>query len=144
LMAFEGSQEDRLMIRERIGAYSDSVFQNDVEAYLACWTDVCVRVQGRSEWRGKIALREHWTMTWATMNKLAFFTEVGAIEVRGDRAIARSYCREIVVLKRGGIRKVIGVYNDQLLREEGRWLFSRREYQLFMDELSGPNDQHFE
>jgi ketosteroid isomerase-like protein len=133
-MAFEGPAEDRQLIRERVGAYSDATFRQDVDAWLACWTEDGVRAQAGAEHRGKAALRDMWEMVWGTLDKLGFFAEIGAIEVRGDQATARCYCREILFLKGGGVRKVVGVYDDQLVRENGVWLFARREYQLFMDE----------
>lgn len=138
-MAFSGPLEDRLLIRELIGDYSDATFRQDAEAWLACWTEDGVRAQaGAREHHGKAALRAMWDAVWAMLDKLAFFTEIGVIEVQGDQAITRCYCREILFLKDGGVRKVVGVYDDQLVRQNGKWLFARREYQLFMDEGASP------
>ena len=39
---------------------------------------------------------------------VAFQSEIGSIEVTGDRAKVRSYAREIVQLKNGGIFKLAG------------------------------------
>ena len=125
---------DRLRIRERFGAYSDSTFRRDGDAWLACWTEDGVRVQGGAEHRGKAELRRMWDGVWTMLDKMAFFTEIGPIEVAGDRATARSHCREILFLKGGGRRKVVGLYEDELVRQDGVWLFARREYILFMDE----------
>jgi uncharacterized protein (TIGR02246 family) len=134
-MAFTGPAEDRQLIRELIGAYSDAAFRSDLEAYLACWTDDGVRTQaGQPELRGKAALREMWTQIWDMIERMAFFAEIGAIEVDGDRARTRVYCREIVFLKGGGVWKLVGIYTDQLVRQDGAWRFARRDYELFMDE----------
>lgn len=133
-MAFEGPVEDRLLIRELFGTYSDATFRGDVEAWLACWTEDGVRAQAKTEYAGKAALRAMWEKVWGVLDRMAFFTEIGAIEVAGDRASARSYCREILLLKGGDLRKVVGVYTDELVRQNGGWLFAHREYQLFMDE----------
>ena len=133
-MAFLGPAEDQWLIRNLIGAYSDATFRADVEAWLACFTADSVRSQNGAEVRGKPALRAMWEDVWGLLDRMAFFTEIGAIEVEGARARARCYCREILFLKRGGIRKVVGVYNDELVRQDGVWLFARRDYQLFMDE----------
>jgi ketosteroid isomerase-like protein len=135
IMAFSGPLEDRMLIRERMGAYSDATFRRDADAWLSCWTEDGVRAQaGAPDFRGKAALRAMWDKVWAGLDKLGFFAEIGLIEADGDRAIARCYCREILFLKGGGVRKVVGVYDDELVRENGVWLFARREYQLFMDE----------
>lgn len=133
-MAFSGPLEDRLLIRERMGAYADAAFRADVEAYLACWSEDCTRVWAGSEIRGKPALREQWEKIWLGLEKMTFFVEVGAIEVEGDLAKTRCYCREILFLKGGAVRKVVGRYDDKLRREDGEWLFTRREYALLMDE----------
>jgi ketosteroid isomerase-like protein len=133
-MAFTGPIEDRLAIRERYGTYSDSSFRKDVEAWLECWTSDGVRAQGQAEASGVEGLRRFWDRAWAAMERMAFFAEVAAIEVEGDRATARAYCREILALKTGGIRKVVGVYDDVLVRDTGVWRFARRQYTLFMDE----------
>lgn len=133
-MAFTGPAGDRQLIRELIGAYSDATFRSDGEAWLALWTESGVRAQGGQEIRGKAALRAMWDKVWGALDKMAFFAEIGAIEADGDRATTRVYCREILFLKDGGVRKVVGIYDDQLVREGGAWRFARREYQLFMDE----------
>ena len=36
---------------------------------------------------------------------------------------------EIIRLKDGGLFKLIGHYDDELVRENGQWLFLRRNYQ---------------
>src|ERR1700740_933043 len=118
-MAFEGPFEDRLLIRQRVGAYSDATVRSDVEAWLACWTEDGVRSQAAAEHRGKAALRSMWERVWGTLETMAFFAEIGAIEAHEDRATARCYCREILFLKGGGVRKVVGVYDDELRREGG-------------------------
>ena len=34
----------------------------------------------------------------------------------------------------GSIQKVVGRYEDELVRANGEWLFARRNYQLLADE----------
>lgn len=137
-MAFTGPPEDRQLIRELIGAYSDAAFRSDVEAYLALWTEGAVRTQaGQPEVRGRAALRAMWDGIWEMIDRMAFFAEIGAIEVDGDAATTRVFCREIVFLKGGGVWKLVGIYNDQLVRQDGAWRFARRDYELFMDEGKG-------
>jgi ketosteroid isomerase-like protein len=128
---------DRLLIRERLGAYGDASSRADVDAWLACWTEDGVRAQAGVEVAGKAALRAMWDKVWGLLDRMAFFSELGALEVRGERATARCYCREIMVLKGGGLWKVVGVYDDLLVRQDGVWLFARRDYQLFIDEGRG-------
>jgi ketosteroid isomerase-like protein len=133
-MGFSGPVEDRTMIRELYSAYSDAAFRADEEAYLACWDDEGIRIGQGMEVRGKPAIREQWGQFWRILERMGFFNEVGAIEVDGDRAQARCYCREIIRLHDGAIWKVVGVYHDQLVRRANSQVPSRREYELLIDE----------
>ena len=131
---FSGPLEDRLLIRELFGTYCDSVFQGDVEAWLTNWADEGIWILFNKEIRGKIELRAQWEKLWSTLNKMMFFTEIGSIEINGERALARSYCREIMHWHDGSIQKVVGMYEDELIRENGEWLFIQRHYKLLADE----------
>lgn len=126
--------EDRVLIRDRYSAYSDAVFQKDNEAWLSCWSDSGVWVVFGKEITGKESLRRQWDETWKTIEKMAFFSEIGAMEIEGTWASVRSYCHEIVSFKEGKILKVIAQYSDELVKEGGAWLFSRRVYSVLMRE----------
>lgn len=132
---FSGPLEDRLLVRERFGAYSDSVFQNDVNAWLSHWTDDGLwLLANNKEIRGKAALKAQWEKLWSSLRKVMFFTEIGRIEIDGDHAKTRSYCREILYFHDGSMQKVVGMYTDELIRTQATWLFARRNYQLIADE----------
>lgn len=126
--------EDRISIRDRYSAYSDAVFQQDNEAWLACWSEGGVWAIFGKEITGKEALRKQWAETWKTIDRMAFFCEVGAIEIDGSKASVRSYCHEIVSFKEGKLLKVIAQYSDELVKEGGAWVFSRRVYSVLMRE----------
>jgi ketosteroid isomerase-like protein len=131
---FSGPLQDRQLIRELFGAYSDATFRRDVDAWLSCYATEGVWVLMGKEIRGKDELRSQWSWLWSTLERMAFFTEIGAIQVEGDRASARSYCREILHYQDGSMRKVIGSYEDQLVSRGGAWLFARRDYRLLTNE----------
>jgi len=131
---FSGPLEARLLIRERFGAYSDATFRGDVEAWLANYADDGEWIMIEKSIVGKAALRAQWASLFAAIDRMAFFTEIGAINVDDDRATARSYCREIVRYKNGSTRKLVGTYDDELIRKDGVWLFAKRKYQLLIDE----------
>lgn len=134
-MAFTGPTEDRLAIRDLYGLYSDASWRGDRDDWEACWAEDCqwnTHLFGRS---GKHELREQWDALWANFRSLAILSEIGAIEVDGDRAMARCVAREIIRLVDGGLYKLVGRYEDRLVRENGTWLFSRRDYQPLVEEL---------
>lgn len=136
-MAFTGPIEDRLAIRELYDSYSDAATHNDEEAYLACWSENGLRIGQGAEVRGKGALRAQWRQIWTMIDRMGFFSAPGAIEVTGERAIAHANCREIFRVKSGEVMKVVGRYDDELVREDGQWVFARREYTLVLDERKG-------
>jgi uncharacterized protein (TIGR02246 family) len=133
-MAFTGPVEDRLAIRDLYASFGDASSRANAEHWLACWTDGGQWNTHVFERSGKAALREQWDLLWSNFAKVAFIGEVGAIEVEGDRAAGRAVAQEIILLKGGGVYKLVGRYEDRLVREDGRWLFARRDYQPTLEE----------
>jgi ketosteroid isomerase-like protein len=131
-VAFTGSVADRLKIRERLDTYSDAVARRDVDAYLSCWTEDGRRSGSGGECSGKPALRAHWDGIWQVLEKMAFLTQVAAIEVAGNRATARSYSLEILHPRGGDVRRLVGMYEDELVRDGDDWVFASRRYQVLM------------
>jgi ketosteroid isomerase-like protein len=129
-MPFEGSLEDRLLVRERMSDYADAMFQQDLDAWLACFTDDCVWRGVGLEYRGLEELAASWPRLWEPLKKMAYFTEVAAIRVSGDRASARCYSRQIMFRKDGSVGKIVGLYRDQLVRRGATWLFQTREFEF--------------
>jgi|SRR5579871_404128 len=133
-MPFTGPIEDRLAIRERYDSYADASTAQDEEAYLACFHPDAVRIGQGAEVRGIDAIRESWRQVWGILDRMAFFSSIGAIVVGGDRATAHVNCREIIVLKGGEVWKVVGRYDDELMRQGDTWVFARRKYTMLIDE----------
>jgi uncharacterized protein (TIGR02246 family) len=134
-MAFEGSVEDRLSIRELIEAYSDAVFRRDEAAWAATWTDDGVWNLMGTEVMGKANLVAAWRHAMTEFTFTAFFSVPGEIRVvNRDSGTARVYASEYLVQADGRIRHVIGQYHDALLKTRGRWLFRRRTYRILRDE----------
>jgi ketosteroid isomerase-like protein len=129
-MPFEGTLEDRLLIRERMSDYADAMFQQDLAAWLANFTEDCVWRGVGLEYRGLKELAASWPALWEPLVRMAYFTEIAAIAVDGDRASARCYSRQIMFRKDGGVGKIVGLYRDQLVRRGGTWLFQTREFEF--------------
>ena len=137
-MAFEGAVEDRLAIRERIEAYSDAVFRHDADAWIANWAREAVWALPGFEVAGRDAIRAAWVQAMTAFELAAFFAAPGAIHIDGDRATARVYTQELLTDRAGGVRRIVGAYDDTLVREDGAWLFARRAYRILHDETEGP------
>ncbi len=134
---FNGAAEDRLAIRERIESYSDAVFRHDADAWIANWAEdgVWHLPAIGIDLTGRPAIRAAWEQAMSAYALAGFFAAPGAIEVNGDRATARSYTQEILVAKDGGgVRKIVGAYDDTLVRRDGQWLFASRAYTVLHDE----------
>jgi ketosteroid isomerase-like protein len=129
-MPSTGPLEDRILIRERMSDYADSMFQRDLDAWLANFTEDCVWRGNGMEMRGQEALAASWSNLWDPLKKMAYFTEVAAIQVEGDAATARCYSRQIMFQRDGAVRKFAGLYHDRLVRRGDTWLFSEREFEF--------------
>jgi hypothetical protein len=127
-MQFSGPLEDRILIRELYGLYADASCRGDREQWVSCftadgqWNSHIFRCTGHAE------LRAQWDQLWADWDNVAFWCEIGPIAVSGDTATVRAYAREIVALSAGGLFKLFGSYDDELVRQDGAWRFARREY----------------
>ena len=132
-----GSLEDRLLIRELFGLYSDTGCTGDADAWLALFAEDCEWNSHLFQCTGKAELRQQWEQLWAAFDKLGFLSEIGWIAVDGDTARASSQAREVIRMKDGSLFKLIGHYDDHLVRENGQWLFSRRTYSPLVVEEPG-------
>jgi uncharacterized protein (TIGR02246 family) len=132
--AFEGPLEDRLAIRERIEAYSDAVFRQDADAWIAGWAEDAVWRLPGVDVSGRANIRAAWEGAMSAFAVAAFFATPGSIRVEGDTATARVYTQEILILRAGGVRRIVGAYDDALVKQDGVWRFTRRSYAILHDD----------
>lgn len=133
-MPFEGPIEDRLAIRERIEAYADAVFRRDADSWIANWAEDAVWSLPGFEVSGRDNIRAAWLQAMSAFPLAAFFASPGAIRVEGRTAQARVYTQEVLTLADGGLRRIVGAYEDDLVKVDGAWLFSRRDYRILHDQ----------
>lgn len=131
---FEGPVEDRLAIRERIEAYSDAVFRHDAEAWIANWSEDGVWKLPGIDVSGKAQIKIAWMQAMSAFKVAGFFAVPGAIEVRADKAAVRVYTQEILVDHAGKTRRILGAYDDELVKIGGAWLFASRRYNILHDQ----------
>lgn len=136
-MPFTGPMEDRQLIRERMSAYADSMFSQDLEGWLSHFTEDISWRFGNETMSGRDELRASWPNLWEPLKAMGYFTEVASIEVEGDRARAKCYSRQIFFRKDGATTKIVGLYRDVLARIDGDWLFAERAFEIIGTEPDG-------
>lgn len=137
-MAFTGPIEDRHAIRDLYDSYADGANRGDREAWLACWSDDAYWWTHYFEQSGKQAIAAQHEQLMANVATTTFFTQIGMIEVDGDKAKSRAFCMERLVMKSGGSHRLTGRYDDDLVRSGGKWLFTRRIYKVMIEEFPDP------
>lgn len=127
-MQFSGSCEDQLAIRALNDAYCDAVFRRDAEAWGANWAeDARWELMGQTV-AGRAAIVALWTGAMAGFSFVAFFAQIGALCIDGDRAEGRVYTHELLEHGDGSLTRPVGRYDDIYVRKDGRWLFLERRY----------------
>lgn len=132
-MAFEGSTDDRLAIRELNDSYADAVFRRDEVAWASHWHEACSWNLAGTEVNGRQDVVAMWRQAMSQFSFVAFCASPGEIRATSNRATARVYTSEVLIAADGKRRHVLGRYDDELVKEQGRWLFARRSYQILHD-----------
>lgn len=141
---FRGPLEDRVAIRERIESYTDPVICHDANAWAENWAEDAVWVmnpdlQGKPsksiftsyyELVGKKNIVEFWSQAMDTLAYATFIPSIAAISANGNDGTARVYMSAQERFKEGFFLEYLGRYDDQLRKEGGTWLFTRREYRV--------------
>jgi uncharacterized protein (TIGR02246 family) len=125
---FAGPDQDRLLIRELIDSYGDAVVMRDADAWGACWAEDAVWRFAGKELSGRDAIVATWTRAMAGYANLAFMAFPGAMDVQGDKATLRTHTFEHLTPVDGPTRVQAGIYEDELVRRDGRWMFASRSF----------------
>jgi uncharacterized protein (TIGR02246 family) len=130
-MAFTGPIEDRLAIRELLDSYADAVNRVDPEDWAATWAEDSIwslpDYPEIGEIKGRAAIKAAWIEAMTHYPGVIFVASAGAITVDGDRATAVSYTSEVYD-QDGATKRDRGRYLDELVKQDGQWLFARRTF----------------
>ena len=130
-MISSGPVEDRLMIRELVESYNDAVMRFDADAWGANWTEDAVwNLPGAGDMVGKATIVGAWQQAMSGFSFVGFFASAGPIVVEGDNATGTWYQQEFLHQKDGGKRNVTGKYSDTYVKQDGRWYFAKRIYEI--------------
>jgi len=138
-MAFSGSVEDKLAIRELVDIYADGVNQRSSKIWASTWAE-------NSEWNlpvvpgmesvvGKENIVAAWEQAMSLFPFAFMLCSIGSIKVE-NRSVAtmRSYTSEVVVTQDGTELRPQGVYTDSLKKIDGEWLFTQRVFSVLRGE----------
>jgi uncharacterized protein (TIGR02246 family) len=113
-------------IRRLIATYAIAYDDKDWDAFSELWADdAAFAVEGQA-WEGKQALLEFLTTCLPDDYDGKHMNSPPLIEIApdGESATART---DVVWITQSFENQIVGRYNDQLVRVDGRWLFKRRE-----------------
>lgn len=130
---FSGPLEDRVAIHELNGTYADCVVRADAETWATVWADDAHwNLMGMAV-EGKDAIVTMWKGAMGGLEAVSFHCVPCMIEVTGDTARSRVQTQEYMKTKEGQTRAIGGLYEDELVKREGRWLFSSRKFAIVVE-----------
>lgn len=127
---FTGPIEDRLAIRELHETYGDGVVRVDAETWGSVWAEdahwdlMGMKVDGRDK------IVEMWKGAMTNFEAVSFSCVPASIEVHGHTATSRVQTQEIMKQADGSTRVIGGLYEDELERINGRWLYTSRIFRI--------------
>jgi len=133
-----------LAIRDLVGRYADAVNRRDRNDWAKVWAEdgewVLPDMMNTGEpmiMKGRDKVVEAWFNTMQLFSFVAHIVYSGTIDVQGDTASARWYLSENLIGADGTHTTMFGVYNDENVKVEGKWLYKRR---VFRPIYMGPAD----
>ncbi len=110
--------------------YADGVMQRDAEIWGNTWADdgEWHLAPGMDPVSGRENLKAFWSGVMGGYPNVLHWVQPGLIDVQGDTATARFYVQENIKDAEGNSFRVAGVYNDELVRENGAWKFAVRRF----------------
>ena len=119
-------------IQQQLNRYSDAVNRRDWKAFASLYAEDAIW-EGTGElamrFEGRDAITQGFAGIIGAMSMFVQMNAPGVIEVRGDRASARSTIHELGDVPADGTRfELYGRYEDELVRRHGEWLFQHRRF----------------
>jgi SnoaL-like domain len=124
------STEDVLEIQGLAARYTHAVDSGDADAFVACWTEEGVfNLVGLTTFEGHTALKGVATSAGSQPGSRHVPSNL-VIEGDGDRATLKAYVHVLKLLGDPPAYTITtaGTYNDTLVKEDGRWKFSNRNF----------------
>lgn len=130
---FTGPLEDRLAIRELHEIYGDGVVRFDKDTWGSVWADDADWDFMGMDIKGRDQIVEVWLGAMSNFDAVSFSCVPAAIEVNGDTATSRVQTQEVLKGKDGSTRMIGGLYTDELAKRDGRWVYTKRAFQIIAE-----------
>ena len=131
---------DKQDIGEVILGYSTGIDRRDWDLFRNCFTADCECDYGEiGSWKGADAFTDYNVQSHSTLGYTMHSLSNLAVQVDGDRAVARTYVNAWIMSLDGqsGFNPH-GFYDDELIRTSDGWRIAKRQYTMVHFGLIGP------
>jgi hypothetical protein len=127
-----GPTEDRLAIRELIETFAVGVMRMDPEIWGSTWAEEGMwKIPSMTEpVKGKKNLLPAFKERMAYVKFMSMISFPTELVIEGDRARGRAHGQEIIIPKTGGRKFVVGCFDDEYVKRNGRWYFLSRVFEV--------------
>lgn len=136
-MSNTGSVEDRLEIRELIETFAVGAMHVDTDLWGGTWAEegVWSLPSMQQPVQGKDNVIAAFKEKMAYVDYMSMICFPSGLKFDGDKANGKAYCRELIYPKAGGRVIVVGYFDDEYIKRDGRWQFTSRVYNVMGKEL---------
>ena len=127
-----GPVEDRLAIRELIESFAAGAMRLDAELWGSTWAEdgAWKLMSMPAPVRGRENIKRAFSDVMAYVDFMSMMSFPHGLVVDSDTARGKAYCREMIFTKAGEQKYVVGCYDDNYVKQEGRWYFASRFYEV--------------
>ncbi len=132
---FEGPLEDRIAIAELHWTYADAVVRADAEDWGKVWAEDASWSLMGTVTQGREAIVAFWKQAMSGLDAVSFQCVPSMTSIDGDRAVGRCQTQEYMRLKDGTTRAIGGLYEDEMVKRDGRWFYTSRVYKIVAEHV---------
>jgi len=136
-MGYHNPVEDELAIRDLCARYIDAINRIDDELWKSTWAEDASWSLLGQDLSGRDNLVTFWRNTMGVFNFVIMTLNSGTVDIQGDRATGRWYVKEQMSIKGTEPGIMLGIYDDEYVKQDGCWLFQSRKYHIL---YQGPAD----
>jgi hypothetical protein len=127
-----GPVEDRLAIRELIETFAVGAMHVDADIWGSTWAEEgSWKLPSMTEpAKGKSNVLAAFKEKMEYVKFMSMISFPADLVIDGDRALGKAYCQELIFPKSGGQKTVVGRFEDEYEKRNGRWYFLSRVYEV--------------